>query len=57
MIDDLFYHVLVMMAELNIPLEDVLAEMGQRNAAGKSAISERSTFPTTIRKLRNLNFL
>ena len=26
-INDLFYHVLVMMAELNIPLEDVLAEI------------------------------
>ena len=29
-INDLFYHVLVMMAELNIPLEDVLAEMEKR---------------------------
>lgn len=30
-INDLFYHVLVMMAELNIPLEDVLEEMEQRS--------------------------
>ena len=30
-INDLFYHVLVMMAELNIPLEDVLAEMEKRS--------------------------
>ena len=30
-INDLFYHVLVMMAELNIPLEDVLKEMQQRS--------------------------
>ena len=30
-INDLFYHVLVMMAELNIPLEDVLKEMEQRS--------------------------
>ena len=30
-INDLFYHVLVMMAELNIPLEDVLAEMKKRS--------------------------
>lgn len=30
-INDLFYHVLVMMAELQIPLEDVLAEMELRS--------------------------
>ena len=30
-INDLFYHVLVMMAELDIPLEDVLKEMQQRS--------------------------
>ena len=30
-INDLFYHVLVMMAELNIPLEDVLEEMERRS--------------------------
>lgn len=30
-INDLIYHVLVMMAELNIPLEDVLAEMEKRS--------------------------
>ena len=30
-INDLFYHVLVMMAELNIPLEDVLEEMEKRS--------------------------
>ena len=30
-INDLFYHVLVMMAELNIPLEAVLEEMEQRS--------------------------
>ena len=30
-INDLFYHVRVMMAELNIPLEDVLKEMQQRS--------------------------
>ena len=30
-INDLFYHVLVMMAELNIPLEDVLLEMEKRS--------------------------
>ncbi len=30
-INDLFYHVLVMMAELNIPLEDVLVEMEKRS--------------------------
>lgn len=30
-INDLFYHVLVMMAELNIPLDDVLAEMQKRS--------------------------
>ena len=30
-INDLVYHVLVMMAELNIPLEDVLAEMEKRS--------------------------
>ena len=30
-INDLFYHVLVMMAELDIPLEDVLAEMEKRS--------------------------
>lgn len=30
-INDLFYHVLVMMAELNIPLEDVLTEMEKRS--------------------------
>lgn len=30
-INDLFYHVLVMMAELNIPLEDVLKEMQKRS--------------------------
>ena len=30
-INDLFYHVLVLMAELNIPLEDVLKEMQQRS--------------------------
>ena len=28
---DLIYHLLVMMAELNIPLEDVLAEMEKRS--------------------------
>jgi phosphoribosyl-ATP pyrophosphohydrolase len=30
-INDLIYHVLVMMAELNIPLEDVLEEMEKRS--------------------------
>lgn len=30
-INDLFYHVLVMMAELNISLEDVLEEMEKRS--------------------------
>ena len=35
-INDLFYHVLVMMAELNIPLEDVLAEM-ERQASEYAA--------------------
>ena len=30
-INDLFYHVLVMMAELDIPLEDVMQEMEKRS--------------------------
>ncbi len=31
-ISDLFYHVMVLMAQQNIPLEDVLAELDRRSA-------------------------